>query len=228
MSTDLPAFQNPPRNCPDWFYATGSNVSVAKDRSSFISYTPFESHVEGIVGGSVPVSGIGTIAIRVALPRQGRGREGGSNVITVEDVLHTPTCRWNVLGCDFAPDSDRFVDLGDLKLKSYSGDILGLLEEHPRIPLIRLKLHPPPLVASQLGQTPDVAYCVSVLWSDSERQRWAQFNEGVLPLTPEEKKWLKDNYRGNFHFLASYGLSIYKEDDVQEGRQILRAIMARD
>lgn len=181
-----------------------------------------------MAGAPVPVSGIGTVAIRVACPRQGPGREDGSNVITVEDVLHTPTSIYNVLGCDFAPDSDGFVDLVDRKLKTPTGDVLGLLEQHPRIPLIRLKLHPPSLIASQLGQAPHQFNRVNVLWPESERQRWAQFNDGVLPLTPEERKWLKDNYRGNFHFLASYGLSVHKEDDVQEGRQILRAIMARD
>ncbi|KAI4277940.1 MAG: hypothetical protein L6R35_006114, partial [Caloplaca aegaea] len=45
------------------------------------------------------------------------------------------------------------------------------------------------------------------------------------PLTREEKKWRKDNYRSEFHFLRIHGLSIYKDEDRNEGRHILRAFM---
>ncbi|KAL8789939.1 MAG: hypothetical protein Q9195_006600 [Heterodermia aff. obscurata] len=48
------------------------------------------------------------------------------------------------------------------------------------------------------------------------------------PLTQDEKKWLKDNYGGEFHFLRGQGLSIYKEEDREEGRIILRAMMQED
>jgi hypothetical protein len=48
------------------------------------------------------------------------------------------------------------------------------------------------------------------------------------PLTGEEKAFLKEHYRGEFHFLRSHGLSIYKEDDRAEGRAILRALMDHD
>ena len=48
------------------------------------------------------------------------------------------------------------------------------------------------------------------------------------PLTQVEKKWLKDNYGGEFHFLREHGLSIYKEEDREEGRTIVRAMMQED
>lgn len=48
------------------------------------------------------------------------------------------------------------------------------------------------------------------------------------PLTKDEKKWLKDNWGGEFHFLQSYCLSIYKEEDREEGRSIMRALMEDD
>ncbi|ERF70537.1 hypothetical protein EPUS_08599 [Endocarpon pusillum Z07020] len=43
--------------------------------------------------------------------------------------------------------------------------------------------------------------------------------------TAEEKKWLKDNWGNEFHFLISYGLRIYNDEDREEGKLILRAIM---
>ena len=48
------------------------------------------------------------------------------------------------------------------------------------------------------------------------------------PYTAAEKAWLKKHYGGEFHFLAVYGLSIYKEEDREEGRGIARAMMAND
>ena len=47
-------------------------------------------------------------------------------------------------------------------------------------------------------------------------------------MTKDEKKWLKDNYGGEFHFLRQHELSIYEEGDRAEGRSILRAFMQKD
>lgn len=51
---------------------------------------------------------------------------------------------------------------------------------------------------------------------------------GSAPYTSEEKQWLKDNFGDEYHFLLCYGLSIYKEDDREEGRAIARGMMAQD
>ncbi|KAI9692669.1 MAG: hypothetical protein M1820_009463 [Bogoriella megaspora] len=48
------------------------------------------------------------------------------------------------------------------------------------------------------------------------------------PLTSEERQWLKRYYGSEFHFLASYGLSIYKDEAREEGRTILKALMSAD
>lgn len=47
-------------------------------------------------------------------------------------------------------------------------------------------------------------------------------------LTGSEKSWLKHNYRDEFHFLRDHGLSIYKDEDREEGRSILRTMMKDD
>jgi hypothetical protein len=43
--------------------------------------------------------------------------------------------------------------------------------------------------------------------------------------TQEEKEWLRKNYRSEFHFLRDFGLNIYKDEDREEGRMILRSLM---
>lgn len=50
----------------------------------------------------------------------------------------------------------------------------------------------------------------------------------VPPCTQEERDWLKKHFDGEFKFLREYGLSIYKDEDREEGRQILRALMEGD
>jgi hypothetical protein len=41
------------------------------------------------------------------------------------------------------------------------------------------------------------------------------------PYTEAEKQWLKKHYGNEFKFLGTLGLSIYKEEDREEGRQII-------
>jgi hypothetical protein len=48
------------------------------------------------------------------------------------------------------------------------------------------------------------------------------------PYSTDEKAWLKKNYGGEYRFLRTLGLSIYKEEDRTEGRSIVRSWMAED
>ena len=48
------------------------------------------------------------------------------------------------------------------------------------------------------------------------------------PITQAENKWRTDNHKDEFHFLRNHGLSIYKDDDREEGRLIMRALMEQD
>lgn len=50
----------------------------------------------------------------------------------------------------------------------------------------------------------------------------------LTPLTSEETAWLNKHYGGEFHFLNSYGLRITSDDDREEGRRIMRALMSAD
>jgi hypothetical protein len=103
----------------------------------------------------------------------------------------------------------------------------------------------------------DTDYLINVRWSSDEKARWQTFKHGLSdstkcptstdhstglsskkvkldstqqnPLyTLEEKRWLKVHYGDEFHFLQAYGLSIYKDEDREEGRVIMRGFMAEE
>ena len=57
---------------------------------------------------------------------------------------------------------------------------------------------------------------------------FSQNQDTDRPLNNPEKKWLKEYFGGEYHFLRSYCLSIYEEEDRKEGRSILRARMEAD
>ncbi|KAK4155335.1 hypothetical protein C8A00DRAFT_42055 [Chaetomidium leptoderma] len=119
-----------------------------------------------------------------------------------------------------------------------------------------LKLSGPPIgpVVGPSMFEPGGHYVINATWPDSERQRWAAAQAGRLgldhgtnrevsdggkgkdkaeaapsaPYQEEEKGWLKREWGGEFKFLTAHGLSIYKEEDRDEGRRMARAMMEVD
>jgi len=78
-------------------------------------------------------------------------------------------------------------------------------------------------------------YSLSFIWSGEERARWERVKDAdvvgsgrvsrVSLYTDAEKKWLKENWGGEFKFLRAHGLKIHDEEDRAEGRIIVRAMM---
>ncbi|RMZ90157.1 hypothetical protein DV736_g2624, partial [Chaetothyriales sp. CBS 134916] len=48
------------------------------------------------------------------------------------------------------------------------------------------------------------------------------------PYTADEKQWITTYYGNEYRFLLVHGLSIYKDEDREEGREIVRALMLKD
>lgn len=80
-------------------------------------------------------------------------------------------------------------------------------------------------------------FYINARWSDAERQRYEAGVAGTsatrsVPMddgyTDEEKAWLKQHYGNEFKFLRDYGLSIYKDEDREDGRRLLRGLMEED
>jgi hypothetical protein len=83
----------------------------------------------------------------------------------------------------------------------------------------------------------DVLYVLGCRWDAAEKRKWREFQarnglsspgQNAAPYTAEETSFLKENYGGEFHFLMQHGLKIHSDEDREEGRAILRAIMHED
>jgi len=100
-----------------------------------------------------------------------------------------------------------------------------------RRPLFQVRLRGPPVGPRVLQD--GRAYVINVHWPESESQRWEAHQASAMPhsrpgYTQEEKEWLRENYRSEFHFLRDFGLSIYKDDDREQGRVILRSLIQEE
>ncbi|KAF4472551.1 hypothetical protein FALBO_552 [Fusarium albosuccineum] len=103
--------------------------------------------------------------------------------------------------------------------------------------LFEVRLSGPP-VGPKVGPSPidsSKTYLIRSLWPQNERDRVAALRasgqSGVATnesLTPSEKEWLKTHYGGEFKFLQTMGLNIYKDEHREEGRSILRVLMPDD
>ncbi|KAH9826914.1 hypothetical protein Tdes44962_MAKER09901 [Teratosphaeria destructans] len=213
----------------DWVWSSVSNVHACNHRDWFITFTPFKSR-----GGSylrnagVDIEGIGDVELEVRRVPDNRSQISGprSSKIVLRDVAYCPGATCNIIGRPITEDLDVSTDdrpggCGSLREKG-SGRLVGLLD-HSRLHKLLLKGQSRGL--SSLDR--DAVYLIRIMWPASEVQRW-QAEAETAPYTAEEKEWLQGHYRGEFHFLRTLGLSIYKEDDREEGRSIARAMMLGD
>ncbi|KAF2500364.1 hypothetical protein BU16DRAFT_523161 [Lophium mytilinum] len=143
-------------------------------------------------------------------------------------------------------------------IKDTQGQTLAYFDLDPSKPLFQVKLSGPPVgpvVGPSIFDEPrNTAYCLNVCWEQSELVRWEAYKRNqsrtihtaglaiALPPTnntPQntqtspgynaaEKAWLKTHFGNEFKFLRMYALSIYKEEDREEGREIVRAFMEND
>lgn len=221
--------------------------SVAKDRVWFEDdYAPVDCMVYS-VGGCPPVqvTGIGTVRLPVRTSfKPGPNSHGALHLF---NVLHVPKSLVNIIGkpalddfnVEFLPPSAKAM----AKLTTHAnaktvalfkngvGDLSGL-------PVVRLSGYPVgPRVAPPRPSSGCKGMVVSVNWPASEQEKCFRQKKANSPissrdqsgaLTNCEYQWLKHHYGSEFRFLTVHGLSIYKEDDRQEGRSILRHLRAQD
>ncbi|KAL8948012.1 MAG: hypothetical protein Q9222_005763 [Ikaeria aurantiellina] len=227
----------------DWIFSNVSNVHVANHRDWFTSFTPFTTTFNGGLdftggGSGVHVAGIGV----VELPTKTHPTRSGAAYqasIVLQDVLYAPDALCNIIGLPIMAEHDCFLNYGTGTGKVISdtnGACVGLLDLH-KLARLRLRGQSAKQTSLDLG----AMYIIRASWADSERARWADFQSSTIqkesvshggamgasrPLTAEEKQWMKTKYGNEFHFLRAFGLSIYEEEDREEGRRILRAHMA--
>ncbi|KAI1071507.1 hypothetical protein LB507_005411, partial [Fusarium sp. FIESC RH6] len=214
------------------FVDYNSDVHAAKDWTWFgADYTPFDSMIGSMAGEArTPVVGIGTVELPVKRSPSATGPI--SRHPTLAQRPSRPHTHFPIL--DEYTVQTGFDDK-DTKgtIKDKHGRNAAYFD--PRLKLYQVRLSGP-LIGPRVGLAPfevSKLYVINVLWVDSEREKWENLRASkalpqaeVGPPTTGEKHWLKDHWGGEFQFLMSHGLNINKEDDREEGRSILRAIMA--
>jgi hypothetical protein len=220
----------------DWIFSNTSNVHVATDRAWFTTYIPFRTKVASMPGAEpdAEIHGIGTVFLPTRTHRQGRSHKP-SGELTLHRVLHAPGHTVNIFAACVEPDISISINFGGDVVSSItepgSNKVIGLLV---RLTLTKLWLKGQSQNQSSLD--PDRHYYIHASWPQSEIQKFnnhlaalkkqqAIEADDAPPLTQEEKQYLEEHYGGEYRFLRLYQLSIYKEEDRQEGRRILRAFM---
>jgi hypothetical protein len=215
----------------DWILSNTSNVHVATDRAWFTSYTPFRTKVSEMPGAeaSVDIHGIGTVVLPMRTYRTGKAHRCSSDM-TLHNVLYAPHSTINIIAISKIPhlDIQRSRDAVESIVIRGTNKVVGLVVQQT---LAKLWLKGQSQNQSSLN--PDAHYYIHATWPDEEMAKYNKFAveskaELERPLSIEEKSFLKRSYGSEFKFLMSYGLSIYDEDDRQEGRSILRALMSDD
>ncbi|KPI35654.1 uncharacterized protein AB675_4748 [Cyphellophora attinorum] len=221
---------------PDWIWLANANVHVAASRGWFKTYTAFKSKVKTSPRRNSSsfrdVVGIGTVEISVQRDPKLTGR-GSQSVLVFEDVLHVPGFVCNVLGSPLAHrDSDYVISISapiskpNLRIMDLNNQKLAYFEEKTNLDVLKLGHIPNGIRLSPSKLRDDVGYHIELAWDESEKRRWMRLKNA--PYTAEEKAYLKKGWRDEFHFLQLYQLSIYDEDDREEGRAILRAFKEQD
>ncbi|KAJ5584608.1 uncharacterized protein N7459_004408 [Penicillium hispanicum] len=214
--------------CPSWVFSNNSDVHVAKDRSWFgDDYTPFASSFHDISGNMIEVVGVGS----VTLPTKTSPRQTGPSshgILRLKQVLHAPGALCNLIGGPITDDHGVVTFVSD----GSSGFITKGPEGHPvayfkpqggNVVLLEVSLSEPP-IGPRVGPSPfhpSGLYMIHAFWPETERRKFA-----ARPLTPAEKAWRKRHFGSEFKFLQMYDLSIYNEDDREQGRRISRALMS--
>lgn len=126
----------------------------------------------------------------------------------------------NIIGGPILADYNISTDFAGRVTKGYITDKDGrrIAFFDPSRDLLQVKLRDPPAGIYPLMR--EGAYMViNAVWPDSERAKWDKHEK------KEEKAWLKKHYGDEFHFLREHGMSIYKDEDREDGRTLLRMLM---
>lgn len=224
--------------------------SASKDRFWFgDDYMPIQSHINAMVGPPMPVIGIGTVTLPVRKSLQRSGPDGHGTLV-IKNVLHVPTAICNIVSavCLERSGYGAVVGVTNLIHSLATNETVALLPHgkgrYSDLVGIRLSGFP---VGPRVAPTPPKdgsGLILTITLSNEERnsvnaqlaaRRRAAGQAPVAaaavtepPLNEEEKRFLKANFRDEFHFLREHDLNIHKEEHRDSGRTILRALMSQD
>lgn len=197
------------------------------------------------MGIPAKVVGIGTVDLPTKVSPTRTGPRSHGN-LRLKNVLHVPGGLCNIIGWPILEDYEAITSFsrgptgtsGSIANLSDGRSVAYFKPQSQGVRFLEVRLSGPP-VGPLLGPSPfdtSGTYRIGATWPESERERLAATvvaspqikYAGPGPLTSAEKAWLKEHYGNEFKFLRAYGLSIYKDEDREEGRTIVRAMMSHD
>jgi hypothetical protein len=158
-----------------------------------------------------------------------------TNTIILSDVLHVPGYICDAIGQPIVIAHEVVFSKGDCTGGIYIKGGRQLAYTEPEHTLFSVVVLPPD--GHQLGASAfrlGKHYMISCRWEEVEVRKWKLFKkrgadgvvfDGTRLYTQSERKLLKEEYGGEYKFLGQHGLSIHKDEDREEGRGILRAVM---
>ncbi|KAK7409166.1 hypothetical protein QQX98_008659 [Neonectria punicea] len=187
------------------------------------------------MGGKTQVVGIGTVDLPTKTdPTKTGPRAHG--ILRLKNVLHAPGLLCNIIGKPIADDyriqdiSSR-PDQSGFIINRSNGRSAAYFKPLDRFKFFEVRLSGPP-IGPKVGPSPlsqQGIMLIHAFWPNSEREKFIALQAAKAAatdgLTDVEKAWLKE-HGGEYRFLKNHGLSIYKEEDREEGRITLRAVMS--
>lgn len=191
-------------------------ASITKDRDWFKTYTPFTSTIENL-----PVLGIGTVEIPTKRSPSLSGVSSHSS-LHLKEVLHVPDFICNVIGSPILLDDYHIQTFTTSKskgvLKDSKGKNVAYFDPDSKFFALKVRGKPTgPLLGSHAAFKEGSFYRLSCSWDSVEQQKWQEFKEknsltnpisgsagaadGTPPYTDDEKAYLKENWRDEYHFL---------------------------
>lgn len=213
----------------DWICSNTSNVHVANHRDWFTTFSEFKTKLGSIYFGpdvGPEVLGVGDVELELVKSVSPAGRKSFQTIV-LKDVLYAPECVTNIFAGHLR--TGYRVDFNhNIITAPETGLTVGLVDS---LDLCKVWLKGQPRGKSSLE--PDTIYMINATWAPEERARYEAHKKSLAVsdrprYNAAEKEWMKKHFGGEFQFLRRYGLSIYKDEDREEGKQIVTSMMEHD
>ncbi|EME41605.1 hypothetical protein DOTSEDRAFT_81868 [Dothistroma septosporum NZE10] len=229
----------------DWVLSTSSNFHIANHRDWFVNYAPIETFFEHAYACSTKFNalGLGDVKLEVRTDKTAEAYR----TLTLNNVLYCPTSSVNIIG---EPIFDKFPQWSTHDLRSDGGEV-GMIFDNIRRTSgepVRQKVWLKGHRRGYSSQDANTVGLTSAVWSQEavlgckvELQGRSQATSGRersssqskpedqdQRYTQVEQNWLKEHYESEYLFLRAHMLSIYKQEDRDEGRDLVRVMMERD
>ncbi|RFU80071.1 hypothetical protein TARUN_2189 [Trichoderma arundinaceum] len=234
----------------DWVFSNNSNVHVCNDKKWFAELTLFSSTASAILGSEqIPVEGVGSVDLPVKRSPNLSGPKA-HHVLHLTNVLYIPSSVCNlvcwpifksVAEVDFSATSKSSGSLKDADGRPVA--YFAPFQER-QLPCIKISGPPvgPRLAPSIFKPIMRTLSGMAIDHDDSHDEEEEEEEEEYGEYPPSrlshhmsshhfnirELDWIEEHWGSIEAFMICHGLKFYKDEDCEEARAILRAVMVDD